>query len=470
MNRSVGGVVGRRRRRTGLVAALSLGLACVLAACAPPPVDRTPPQLRLPVPRIYPATSHAGGVVDITVTAIDLVDGDVPVSCSPEPGTFLPIGEHEVSCSSADSRGNEATATFTITVRDMALEVRASSHTCARMSVGELRCWGANHRSQLGDRTTTPSSVPLLVDGVADVVSVDVGEGHTCVARGDGSVWCWGANESGQLGRGSTSTSSPDPAPVVGVAGAVAVDVGYAHSCALLASGAVACWGANGSGRLGDGTTSPSAVAVAVAGLPPAAQISASNSHTCAVAVDRTVRCWGANAMGQLGDGSLSASADPVVVEGLAAVEVSSMYDVTCAVRVDARVACWGSGGIGQLGHGANLFRSPVPVTVHDLDEVEDLAVGTAHSCAVITSGAVRCWGQGSQGQLGDGMASSSNVPVEVAGDDVATAVGAGGSHSCRTTRDGDVDCWGANPSGQLGDGTTMPSTTPVRALLAASP
>jgi alpha-tubulin suppressor-like RCC1 family protein len=91
------------------------------------------------------------------------------------------------------------------------------------------------------------------VPGLSDAIAVAAGYDFTCAVRSGGTVQCWGHNEWGELGNGENGDAhSPGPA-VVGVAGATAVTAGGIHACALLASGAVRCWGSNFDGELGNG-------------------------------------------------------------------------------------------------------------------------------------------------------------------------------------------------------------------------
>ena len=149
--------------------------------------------------------------------------------------------------------------------------------------------------------TPSPSSAPV----VRRPVTLDVGEGRACRVATDGKVACWGANGSGELGIGIWSSGSSRPVTVAGIdAPVTALSVGGTHTCALTAVGEVWCWGQNFSGQLGDGTEESSAVPVRVQGLGgPAVDVSAGEYHTCAVMQTGGVRCWGYRSDGELGDG-----------------------------------------------------------------------------------------------------------------------------------------------------------------------
>jgi alpha-tubulin suppressor-like RCC1 family protein len=248
------------------------------------------------------------------------------------------------------------------------------------------------------------------------------------------------------------------------VAGAaVQVTTGQAHSCALLGGGTVECWGSNVNGQLGDGSMTDRTVPTAVPLITDAVQISAGSQHTCAVRASGQVACWGSNASGQLGDGTTMRRLAPVMVGGgLAdAIQVSAGGLHTCALRATGAVVCWGENSEDQLGDGTGTDRN-APVAVIGITDAIDVSAGGQHSCAVRSGGGVLCWGRGNDGALGDGAMMDRDMPVAVMMIADGLDVAAGTAHTCLARRGGAVSCWGSNSDGQLGGiggGRSTPAT-----------
>ncbi len=191
----------------------------------------------------------------------------------------------------------------------------SSNHSCAIVN-GGAQCWGENESYQLGDGTATQSSVPVQVSGLTSgVQAIGMGVLHNCALVSGGTLMCWGNNAYGMFGNGTTNPSStPVAIPGLGVVEAVAV--GYYHTCVII-DGGVQCWGHNAYGQLGNGTLTDSLTPVKVTGLGLSSgviAIGAGYSHTCALKSDGTAACWGANGSGQLGDSSIDDSTVPVPV------------------------------------------------------------------------------------------------------------------------------------------------------------
>ena len=263
------------------------------------------------------------------------------------------------------------------------------------------------------------------------------------------------------------AVACPIAQAVVPLRGVSRVAAGGAHTCALTTTGGVLCWGDNSAGQLGDGTRTARTNPVGVLGLTSGvAAVTAGIEYTCALTTGGGVKCWGLDFDGQLGDGSGAfgvARSRPVDVVGLAhgVVAVAAGASHTCAVTTTGGVKCWGLNDRGQIGD-ATTTKRLAPVDVSGLASgALALALGEHHTCAVMISGGAKCWGDNDDGQLGDSSMTERHVPVSVSSLAGATAIAAGDYHSCAFAGGGMV-CWGYNGNGQLGNGTTTASPVPV--------
>jgi alpha-tubulin suppressor-like RCC1 family protein len=188
-------------------------------------------------------------------------------------------------------------------------------YNCAVATGAAAYCWGYNANGQLGDGTTTQQMAPVAVLGGLSFAGVDAARYHTCGVTTNGAAYCWGNNSDGELGDGST-TSHMSPVAVLFGNSFAAVTAGgtFGHSCGLTTTGAAYCWGHNGDGQLGDGTTIKRASPVPVMGGLTFARVSAGSNYTCGITISGAAYCWGNNSRGQLGDGTTTNRTSPALV------------------------------------------------------------------------------------------------------------------------------------------------------------
>jgi alpha-tubulin suppressor-like RCC1 family protein len=341
--------------------------------------------------------------------------------------------------------------------------IAAGGDTSCAIVEGIVQCWGSNDAGQLG---TPPSgalwsATPVAVPNLALASSVAVGAHHACaILAGTGEVACWGANGGGQLGDGTTTPHGAQK--VLGLSGsASSLALGGQHSCALTTAGLI-CWGANDVGQLGDGTTTSHAPGAAVTLPTPVSSVAAGNQFTCAVAA-ASAYCWGTNADGEIPDISYPLSKVPELVSGVSGAQsVGAGVSHACAIGSGSKMWCWGSDWFGQIGDGKQ--QASAPVSGVGLASPIAVGGGVAHTCA-LSGDALFCWGANSSGQLGVGMASAGELkPAVVPGLTAVQQLAVGGTHSCAQTADGTVYCWGNNGSFQAGapNPGTVPAPRPI--------
>ena len=374
-------------------------------------------------------------------------------------------------------------------------------HTCALLDNGTVKCFGEGDNGRLGYGSTSDIGRTSFAMGDA-LPAVDLGTGrtatllatgaaHTCALLDNGSVKCWGLNDDGQLGVGDTDARGDGagemgdalPAVSLGLASGVSVTgiaAGDAHTCVLLSNGAVKCWGSGANGRLGSGDENSRGdeagemgavlAAVDLGSGRTAKALSAGGSHTCAIRDTNDVVCWGVGATGRLGIGSeddigdavgeMGDSLIPVALgTGRTAVALSAGRIHTCALLDGSELKCWGGGSNGRLGSGGqdNLGDQPGELG----DSLSAIALGTgrtaravvasiAHTCVVLDTFALKCFGLGTSGRLGSGGTSTLGDAGAEMGDNLL-AVNLGTDRRVLSlTEPGRA----GTPTGTAGDGT----------------
>jgi alpha-tubulin suppressor-like RCC1 family protein len=311
------------------------------------------------------------------------------------------------------------------------------AHVCLLDIKGEVLCW-PSWEPEAAENFFDAYHINGLED---DVTAMAVGAYHSCALMRRGDVQCWGQNSYGQLGDGTT-TDSTVPIHVQGLTKPVLqLTAGYAHTCALISGGEVMCWGQNTYGQLGDGTNLDRSMPVAVFGLEgKISTIKAGWSYTCAIDHNGELTCWGLGPFDPE-DGRLQISFDtPTRLDWLGSAFqalATGVYHL-CLVTEDGAIECRGS-----------IFspEDPSSSSTFDLSEltgkVQQIVAGADFNCILTTEGGVKCWGDNYFGQLGDGTYLSNN-PVDALGlTEGAEAIGSGEYIGCALISDGEVKCWG---------------------------
>lgn len=355
---------------------------------------------------------------------------------------------------------------------------------------GAAYCWGLGTSGQLGNNAALSSSTPVAVntDGALagkTIKSLSSGAGYTCALTTDGSLACWGSNGAGQLGNNSTTRSLvPVAVTTTGVLSGLtitSVNVNSSTTCVTASDGKAYCWGLGTNGQLGNGGSASSSVPVAVTSNgvmtgKTMTSIAPGYFFTCATALSGEAYCWGRNTNGELGNNSTVNSTTPVLVDqsGVSAGKIFTSIVATqqhvCALSSDGLVFCWGAGTyLGRTG----TVSSSVPVAVDITGELVNhpfltITAKNSVTCGIATDNNSYCWGLGTSGQRGDGVATTivaQPKPVVTSGalNGFATiALSNGANHSCAIASNNQMYCWGTNAYGQLGDNSTNASLSPV--------
>ncbi len=309
------------------------------------------------------------------------------------------------------------------------------------------------------------------------VTRMVAGAFHSCAVLSDGSLRCWGSG--GYIGSGNKVTIGDDEAPAsiapVKIGGEVQqISASWYDTCVRLDGQRLRCFGNGADGKLGYGNTQTigddetPASAGDVDLVRGTLSVSAGPYHTCAALVLGFVRCWGKNDHYQLGfsntqsigDDELPSSADYVNV-GLTK-QVAAGFSHTCALLSRGAVRCWGSNATGALGYpGVDVVGDDeTPFEMPDVDvggTVTQIVAGMLHTCALLEGGKVRCWGAGTDGRLGYGNVNTigdDETPASAGDVDVGGPVvqlAAGDYATCALLQGGSVRCWGSGMMGELG-------------------
>jgi alpha-tubulin suppressor-like RCC1 family protein len=390
----------------------------------------------------FEVTSGGGSISTVTIAS-----NSSGIAAAGNWNLGVTVGANTLTATASGLAGSPIV--FTATAQAKAIGI-GRFFTCAlTSSANDADCWGDNSGGALGDGTTvnrlfpTPvsgglsflsitgscalttaraaycwntTSTPTAVPGGLTFSSITGGGSTTCGILLSGQAYCWGSNGFGQVGNGTTTGPNNAPVAVVGDQSFLTVAMspnGFA-ACGLTITRAAYCWGNNFNGQLGNGGTASSSVPVAVAGGLSFSSLSAGSGHFCGMVSTGSVYCWGANQFGQLGDGTTVDRSTPVIVSGGPSfTKIFTPGNVTCGLTAAGRAYCWGFNQYGQVGDGTTTDRStPVPV-VTSLS-FDSIGGGLRHVCGLDRSGALWCWGYNADGELGDGTTTDRSTPVAV--------------------------------------------------------
>lgn len=345
------------------------------------------------------------------------------------------------------SRGTGITIGRVGTASDWTSVSTSLSFSCGIRAPGELYCWGSVPPG------TTPSG-PVRIGSADDWTKVVVGWGHACGIRAPGDLYCFGSNDYGQLGDG-TKTDSPEPVRVGANSDwtevTVSVQTATGYTCGIASLGQLSCWGANGSGQLGDGSTTARTAPTNVGGLEWT-EISAGADVTCGVRAGG-LYCWGDASSGKIGTGASSGTrTTPRLVDsGPGWGKVAMGFSHGCAIDADTPY-CWGSSPFGALGLGTLPLTPQTPAPVASAETFVAIGAGTFFTCGLNDGGALSCWGQNAYGQLLHDDFANQWSPVPAATDLNWDVLSTGNYHACGLSN-GNVYCWGENDRDVLGTG-----------------
>ncbi|HKJ93529.1 MAG TPA: hypothetical protein VJ957_10185 [Longimicrobiales bacterium] len=334
-------------------------------------------------------------------------------------------------------------------------------HTCAVTTDGKAYCWGSAALGRLGNeeyRYNFPTPVAVL--GGHTWTSISAGFDHTCGITTDSLAYCWGDAGRGQLGTSTDPVTTGTPTLVAGGHRWRAITTGFYLTCGITTAGEAYCWG----GAI-SGTTLPTPTPVP--GSHVWTDIDVGWTEACGVADGGQAYCW----IPLPSAGFDSTLLVPGLVPGGHSwSKVSVGISHRCGIDTDGTALCWDYAGYGGLGDGSlgNFWkREPGPVS--GTHTWRSLSASYRHTCGVAADSVAYCWGDGAYGQLGDGLSGSGHVdptPHAVRGGLMHfRTASAGMAHSCGITPEGEAYCWGDDTQGQLGDGSVAdaPRLKPVR-------
>jgi alpha-tubulin suppressor-like RCC1 family protein len=414
--------------------------------------------------RVVTVTGPASATLRYTTTGVDPTDTDTTITS----GATLTVDRSMVLKVRAWETGLAPSVVRREDYLITGMIFAGEAHSIALKADGTVWTWGDNYWAQIGDGGSASRTTPF--QALSGGVAVAAGFHHCLVAKADGTVWAWGHNLSGEVGDGTT-TMRRSPVQVPGLTNVVAVAASFYNSYALKADGTVWAWGGNAAGQIGDGTTTTRLSPVQVTGLSGVRAIAAGENFALAIVGDGapvgTLWSWGGNGSGELGNGTTTNSSTPQAVADAASVKsIATGRSFALARSADDELWLWGVNNNGQMGNGAQTGPSQLsPLRTGPwMGPLVEIGAGHSHVLALGRDGRLWGWGRSCEWQLAMGASCQWRLTVETMPEfTTAAAVSGGAAHSLAIARDGQVWAWGHNGHGQMGDGTLTWRATPVQ-------
>jgi len=316
---------------------------------------------------------------------------------------------------------------------------------------GVALCWGRNDEGQIGDASTTDRPAPTPVGGGLTFSNLALSDKGTCGLATAGAVYCWGFDKERFPGQVDYRLL---PKAVTGNDVYAIMSSSDQNACGVTTLGDTKCWG-----LWYTDTFTPQTLA----GVPTFVSLTAGTLHWCGLDAAKLATCWGYNASGQVGNGTSGQQYVPpaAIASGRKFNSLNAGFTHTCGADLGGTAYCWGNDNAGQVGNGATSLVVDTPTRVVTNLRFVKVTGGNSTSCGITSAGAAWCWGNGYQGQLGNGGPGLALTPVAVQGGLVFRDIVMAGLNACGLTYHGQVYFWGDNASGQLLDGTTNTAWTP---------
>ncbi len=337
-------------------------------------------------------------------------------------------------------------------------------HTCAVLNNGTVRCWGRSYEGQAGFRGHGPDAIPLWkpveIEGIDDAVQVGAGYFHSCALHADGGVSCWGDNRFLQLALPDSTLATSTPQRIEGLSDVVYLEVANFLTCAVLASGEVKCWGINSQYRMPRDWRTPTEdnpLPSLVPGISNVKMVALGESNGFWLHNDGVISVLGGSTYG-VGLGTNADAFEFTPIEDFRATFVATSTTHTCAIDLDAQLWCWGENFHFQVGPftcGACFSPMLVPGT----GRVTSVATTLGFHITTLTNeaGQLLIFGRGTASNLGQEFESIRDNPgyprvlIGIPQNEFMIFDTTSSYHSCGLSRRGQVYCGGSNGLGRLG-------------------